>query len=398
MRELEPVLAAYLVRHHGLDVEEAIARLRAVRPTALSVPGYEATAWRFAEQEGNTRPMSDLKVAAIQMDAQAGQIEANLAHAQELVEQAAAQGAQLIVLPELFNAGYEYTDRNWSLPEPLDGPTGTWIVATAQRLGVHLVGSFPARIGSKAYIVAQLAAPGGRKWVYYKNHVALWENLYFERGNWPLIAETDLGRIGLLICWDQVFANLARAYQGRADLLCVPSSPPTFIGQVEDARGQALLEIKRLRFLGQEVDGVAWFDRARRAHARHAGVPLVYAARCGEFYSPIPYGWSFLLTLGPREAWRVLRAVGTDYRLRCPMQGRSCILDAQGEPLVGAEESGEAVLVATVQPGAPDLERLPPVPRGRAAIPGIPWFQFLLDDWLILLGRWVRRRPRPGGA
>ena len=45
------VLVAYLVRYHGLDVNEAIARVRAVRPIAMSTPGYEATARRFAEQE-----------------------------------------------------------------------------------------------------------------------------------------------------------------------------------------------------------------------------------------------------------------------------------------------------------------------------------------------------------
>jgi predicted amidohydrolase len=334
----------------------------------------------------------EVTVAAIQMDARAGEVEANLGHAQELVKQGAAQGAQLIVLPELFSVGYEYTDRNFTLPEPLDGPTGTWIVTTARRLEVHLVGSFPARIGSKAYIVAMLAAPDARTWVYYKNHVALWENLYFERGSGPMIADTVLGRIGLLICWDQVFADLARAYQGRADLLCVPSSPPVWRGTLEDGEGHVLAHLRELRSLGNTLDGVEWFDRARVAHARSAGVPLVYAARCGEFHSPIPYGWSFLTMLRPGEALRVLQAVGTGYWLRCPMQGRSHILDARGEPLAQTGQDGEAVLVATVHPGAPDGATLPPLPRGRALISGIPRFQFLFDDSLIVQGRWYRRR------
>jgi predicted amidohydrolase len=359
--------------------------------------------------------MTNLTVAAIQMDARVGEVEANLAHAQALVEQAAAQGAQLIVLPELFNTGYEYTDRNFALPEPLDGPTGTWIVDTARRLGVHLVGTFPARVGSKAYIAAKLAAPSGRTWVYYKNHVALWENLYFERGSQPLIADTDtfaslstgLGRIGLLICWDQVFADLARAYQGRVDLLCVPSSPPVWLGTLEDADGKVLARLDAMRSLGRTLDGVDWFDRARAAHARSAGVPYVYAARCGEFHSPIPQGWSFLTMLKWGDAQRVRRAVGTRYWLRCPMQGRSCILDAGGEPLAQAGQAcgeqsrtnGEAVLVATVQPGAPGSSALPPVPKGRALIPGIPRSQFLFDDSLIVQGRWYRRqRQRMGGG
>jgi protein-tyrosine phosphatase len=46
-------LTAYLVRYHGLDIEAAIARVRAVRPIAMSAPGYEATARRFAERERN---------------------------------------------------------------------------------------------------------------------------------------------------------------------------------------------------------------------------------------------------------------------------------------------------------------------------------------------------------
>lgn len=333
-----------------------------------------------------------LQVAAIQMDCQVGNVEANLAHAQELVEQAAGQGVQLVVLPELFSTGYEYTDRNFTLPEPLDGRTGTWIADTARRLGAHLVGSFPAKVGGKRYIVAKLAAPDGRQWVYYKNHVALWENLYFERGRQPLIADTALGRVGLLICWDQVFADLARAYQGQVDLLCIPSSPPVWSGTMEDGEGNVLARLGAMRSLGSTLDGVDWFDRARVAHARSAGVPLVYAARCGEFHSPIPHGWSLLTMLKRGDAQRVRRSVGTRYLLRCPFQGRSHILDARGEALAGAGQDGEAVLVATVQPGAPDPATLPPLPGGRALIPGIPKFQFLFDDSLIVQGRWHRRR------
>ena len=321
------------------------------------------------------------------MEAQVGAVESNLAHAAVLVDEAAARGAQLVVLPELFSAGYEYTDRNYGLVEPLDGPTGTWIVETARRLGVHLVGSFPARMRGKSYIVAMLAAPDGRQWIYRKIHVAMWENCYFDRGGEPLIAETDLGRVGLLICWDQVFADLARAYQGRVDLLCIPSSPPTWLGTVEDAHGRVLVRIETLRSLGHTLDGVDWFNRAQVLHARSAGVPVVYAARCGTFHSPMPYGWTFLLALRAKDAYRVLRAVGAKYLLRCPLMGRSCILNAAGERIASTGEEGEAVLVATVQPGAPEPAELPSLPRGTSLVPGIPQFQFRSDDMLISLGR-----------
>jgi predicted amidohydrolase len=336
--------------------------------------------------------MTDLRVAAIQMDAQVGKVEANLDHAGDLVAQAAAGGAQLVVLPELFSTGYEYTDRNFRLPEPLDGPTGTWLTGMAKRLDIHLVGSLPARTPEGIYIIAMLAAPDGRQWIYRKIHVAMWENGYFDRGIDPVVADTSLGRIGLLICWDQVFADLARAYQARVDLLCIPSSPPTWLGTMEDGEGRVLARLEVLRSLGNTLDGVDWFGRSQVRHAQSAGVPVVYAARCGTFHSPIPNGSSFLLMLPPKDALRVLRTVGARFLLRCPMMGRSSILEAQGQRVARAGHDGDAVLVATVQIGAPNPGTLPPVPGGRSLVPGIPRSQFLFDDSMIAWGRRYRQR------
>lgn len=339
--------------------------------------------------------MSDIIVAAIQMDAQVGMIEANLTHATSLVNDAAAQGAQLIVLPELFNTGYEYTDRNYELCEPLSGRTGRWIVETAQRLGVHLVGTFPARTAEGTHIVAMLAAPDGRQWIYRKIHVAFWENCFYDRGSEPVIADTDLGRIGLLICWDQVFSDLARAYQGNVDMLCIPSSPPIWLGTFEDAQGQNLARAETLSSFGSTIDGIAWFDQAQVQHARSAAAPVVYAARCGTFHSPIPYGFSFLLGIGARKAIRVLRAVGTRYWLRCPMMGRSCILNAKGERIIVAGQDKEAVLVSAVQITAPDTAALPAVAKSRSLVPGLPRSQLQFDDSMIRLGRRYRQRHQP---
>lgn len=336
--------------------------------------------------------MGEVRVAAIQMDSAVGRVEENLARATRLVQEAAGQGAQLVVLPELFNTGYEYSNQNFARVEPLEGRTGTWIMDTARRLGVHLVGTFPALIDGEAYITAMLAAPSGARWIYRKVHVAFWENRYFARGPEPVVADTALGRIGLLICWDQVFADLARAYQGHVDLLCIPSSPPVWTGTIEDGQGYVLARLGELRTLGERMDGVEWFTRAQEVHARCAGVPVVYAARCGAFHSPIPYGWPFLATLRPRETLRVLRSVGTHYLLRSVLQGRSAVLDAAGERIVQAGQDGEVVLVASVQAGAPELAALPPVPAGRVLVPDVSWFALLLDDSLAIRGRRYRRR------
>jgi len=78
--------------------------------------------------------MHNLKVAAIQMDSQPGAVEANLARAEGLVEQAAIQGARLIVLPELYSTGYEYTDRVFAWPEEAGGQTGIWLFCRLARM------------------------------------------------------------------------------------------------------------------------------------------------------------------------------------------------------------------------------------------------------------------------
>ncbi|MBN1657246.1 MAG: carbon-nitrogen hydrolase family protein [Anaerolineae bacterium] len=339
--------------------------------------------------------MPELRVAAVQMDAPVGQVEANLARAEVLVERAAAQGAQLVVLPELFNTGYEYTDQNFHLAEPLDGRTGTWIKETARRLGVHLVGTFPALANGDAFITAMLAAPDGRQWLYQKMHVAIWENFYFARGTQPLVAHTDLGRIGLLICWDEIFADLARAYRGNVDLLCIPSSPPSFIGQLEDHAGRVAARCEP-SFAGRRIQAARWFGEAQRRHALNAGAPVVYAARCGEFLSPIPYNSFFLMTVGARNALRTFLTAGRGFRLRSVLMGCSCIYDARGEPLAAAGQDEEAVLVADVQAGMPSPGSLPPAPRGRTLVPDVSWTQLVHDDVMICLGARYRRKRLPG--
>jgi predicted amidohydrolase len=75
------------------------------------------------------------------MDATPAPTQARLVRATRPAEQATAAGAQLVVLPELFNTGYEYSDRNHARAETAHGPTLTWMRQTAARLGVHLAGS-----------------------------------------------------------------------------------------------------------------------------------------------------------------------------------------------------------------------------------------------------------------
>ena len=336
-----------------------------------------------------------LRVAALQIDARPWATDENLAHAARFVEQAVGQGAQLVVLPEMFSSGYEYTDRNLTGAEPLDGPTSTWLIETARQQNIHLVGSFPARIGRDQTIVAMLTEPSGRRWVYRKNHVAFWENIYYTRGDDVCIADTDLGRIGMILCWDTIYADLVRRQQGQVDLLCIGSSPPNFFAS-KVYQGQTTICYTDYRF-GREgaKEAAAWFFEGTRRQAQALGVPVVHALRTGAMDSPLPYPLLPGLLTPPGLAWRVLRRMGLKYRVRAPFIAHSLIADRTGQVLasLGTEEG---VAVADVQPGAPT--QLPLSPRGRTLVPS-SWTlvrALFLHDVLTLLGS-LRYRARRRG-
>ena len=72
-----------------------------------------------------------IQIAAVQMDARPAPTPERLARAENLVAQAAHSGAQLVVLPEVFNTGYEYSDQNFARAEAPDGQTASWMLKTA---------------------------------------------------------------------------------------------------------------------------------------------------------------------------------------------------------------------------------------------------------------------------
>jgi N-carbamoylputrescine amidase len=172
---------------------------------------------------------SQIKVAAVQMEPRVGDKEANLARTLALIEEAAALGAQLVVLPELCNSGYMFASREeaFSLAEAVpDGPTCRAWGEAARRLGVTIVAGIAERDGKALYNSAAIIGPDGPIGTYRKNHLWGNENLYFEPGNLGMpVFRTEFGRLAVAICYDIWFPEIFRlaAVQG-ADILCVPTN------------------------------------------------------------------------------------------------------------------------------------------------------------------------------
>jgi len=336
--------------------------------------------------------MCVLHAAVVQMNVAPAPVPERLARAEALVLSAAQAGAQLIVLPELFNSGYAYSDANYCLAEPPDGPTLSWMRHMAARLDVHLAGPLlmldRAEIGNAMCLVA----PDGRSWRYGKHYPWCWESDYFRRGGGITVAETDLGVLGMMICWDVTHPRLWRRYAGRVDAMLVSSSPPDFghaVGRFAHGDRVAMddlgAHVAPVRSMGQRA-----FGRYIRQQAAWLGVPVVGASACGSFESRLPHGWATMLGLS-LIAPRLARYVGQARQMEvsCEMVGASQVVDARGCVLAELDPGeGESFAHAEVA-----LAGERPTPRGPQPRDRSFWPLYVASDLLMpLLCRAAYRR------
>ena len=174
------------------------------------------------------------KVALGQMECVVGDKEANLAKMEDMAKRARAEGARLIVFPELSLTGYVCRDLYYELAEPVPGPSTERVAEIAREAGLYVVFGLPERSdisGSLLYNTAVLVGPEGLIGLYRKMHLpthsVFEEKRYFRPGHGPGVFETKLGRIGLMICYDVFFPEVARLLKlrGAQLIVCISASP-----------------------------------------------------------------------------------------------------------------------------------------------------------------------------
>ncbi len=159
----------------------------------------------------------------------------NLVQAIARIREAAAQGAEIVCLPELFRSQYfcQTEDHaNFQLAEPIPGPTTDSLGKVAHELGVVIVASLFEKRAAGVYhnTAAIIGADGRLLGKYRKMHIpddpAFYEKFYFTPGDlgfqaWP----TSHGNLGVCICWDQWYPEAARLTALRgAQLLFYPTA------------------------------------------------------------------------------------------------------------------------------------------------------------------------------
>ena len=225
---------------------------------------------------------------------------ANIEKLQRHIRQAAAEGAELVVLQELHNGLYFCQTEDTSLfdqAEPIPGPSTELFGALAKELGIVLVLSLFERRAPGLYhnTAVVLERDGSIAGKYRKMHIpddpAYYEKFYFTPGDLgfePI--DTSVGRLGVLVCWDQWYPEAARLMAMRgAELLIYPTAIGWESSDTEE---------EKARQLGAGVT-------VQRGHAVANGLPVISVNRTG--HEPDPSGqtngiqfWGNSFVAGPQ--------------------------------------------------------------------------------------------------
>lgn len=187
-----------------------------------------------------------MRVAVGQFEPRVGEKESNVSRSLELMDEAAAHGAQLLVLPELCNSGYvfESADELAALAEDVpDGPTCAAWLARCVELELVLVAGIAERDGDAFFNAAVVLTPDGWAGTYRKLHLWDQENRFFTPGDRGIpVFDTPVGRVAALVCYDGWFPECFRlAALADADIVCIPTNWVPIPGQADGQPAMATL-------------------------------------------------------------------------------------------------------------------------------------------------------------
>ncbi|MGB7587986.1 MAG: carbon-nitrogen hydrolase family protein [Solirubrobacterales bacterium] len=309
-----------------------------------------------------------MRVAAVQLEVELGNIERNLDECERLAGEAARQGAELVALPEFFTTGAAFVPELAGAALPPDGPATAMLRRVAAAEGIWLGGSFLCRDDDGEVRNAFfLAGPDGRLHGRHdKDLPTMWENAFYIGGADDGLIDAGSFTVGAAVCWEFMRSATARRLAGRVDVVVggsnwwsVPAwTPRRLTRRMEEANARTAA-------------------RAPAAFAPLVGAPVVHAAISGEIRCRMPE-----IPIVP-------------YTGR--FEGGALIAAADGRVLtLRRAEEGSGVAIADIEVG-----RVPPtgsIPNRywlhrRGLLPAIVWNTQRLHG-----RRWYRRHVRASAA
>jgi len=298
-------------------------------------------------------PVRRIRAAAIQMTPKLGDVEANLAQTEQLIDEAIRRGAEWILLPEMFTTAAAFHESMVPAVRPLDGAPAELLHNKATRHQVTVGGSFLARDGNKVHNSFLLFLPDGSRYRHDKDQPTYWETCYYEDGSDEGVLHTAAGDIGVALCWEMIRSRTARRLLGKIQVLLTGSTWWTLPDEADANHPYRETNLEMLQ-------------QAPPTLARLLGVPVIHASHAGPFSgfdSPelpdVPYDSMYL--------------------------GETMICDAQGNKLDRLSmEQGAGLVLAEVD--------LPEVPNPLAPISDRFWLpEQMPDEWKEAWTRWLPR-------
>jgi predicted amidohydrolase len=306
-----------------------------------------------------------VRAAAVQLEARVADLDHNLAASERLADQAGAEGAELIVLPEFFSTGIGFVPELIERALPADGAAAVLLRDLARRHGAFVGGSFLCRDPDgdirNAFL---LAAPGGEiAGRHDKDLPTMWENSFYVGGTDDGVIDASGLQVGVGLCWELMRTQTVKRLRGRIDLAVGGSgwwSIPEHLGPTAITRR---LEAANAR--------TAWTSVA--AFAGYVGAPFVHAAHAGTLECESP-------------------SLPTHYSGH--FEGGTAIVDSDGTVLARRDwREGEGLAIAEVTPGRRSPIAQPPDRfwlHRRGAVAAWAWNVERLHG-----RRWYRRHLPP---
>jgi predicted amidohydrolase len=317
--------------------------------------GARVNAQTFTRKDDSLRKELSvvLNVAAVQMVPKLGDVQANLNQAEHLLRQAQRQGAQWIILPEMFTSAVAFHEDILKAIQPLDGAPLQLLRTLAREGNAVIGGSFLAEREGQVFNTFVLVFPDGSFVQHDKDLPTYWENCYYKGGADDGVLSTPVGPVGSALCWEFIRSKTAKRLLDKVNMVVGGSCWWTL---PDDADADSPRRAANLKML----------QEAPTRLAKMIGVPVVHGSHAGRFegyFSPdlpdVPYNSAYL--------------------------GEAMIVDASGKVLARrAQNSGEGVVTAKVV--------LSDKPAPSESIPDRFWIpEEMPDDWKESWNRWFAR-------
>lgn len=259
-----------------------------------------------------------MRVAAIQMKAELGNVKVNLESAERLARNAFKEGAEMVILPEFFTSAVCFHPKMLDVVRPINGEPTQLLNDLAREYNGIIGGSFIALRGDESYNTFVMAFPDGSNYFHDKDQPTMWENCYYIGGTDEGILETEIGNIGAVLCWEFVRSRTALRLRERVDIIVggscwwsLPEQP--LVGTPPELRDKTL---------DMMIETPAKI-------ARMLGVHVIHAAHAGDFIGEMP--------LMP------------DFQYKSFYVGETQIVDGSGKILARMKrEDGEGNIIANI--------------------------------------------------